>query len=144
MMKKSTYTKLREKMVRMKEEKIAIRDQEIKRIQDFIDSIDALFAGDEKERQPAAVTMALMVDQKLGITDAVRTALFRNQHTWLSPMRVRTEAELLGLELDEQPNPMASIHTILKRLFGRGEIDQKIEDGKTFYRWIPVEQRKTK
>lgn len=131
-------------MVRMKEEKTAIRDQEIKRIQDFIDSLDALFAGDEKESQPAAVTMALMIDKELGITDAVRTALFRNYPKWLSPIRVRNEAELLGLALDEQPNPMASVHTILKRLFARGEIDQKIEDGKTFYQWIPVEQRKAK
>jgi hypothetical protein len=40
-----------------------------------------------------------------------------------------------GYDLGDQTNPLASIHSILKRLNESGEAEQTEVDGKAFYRW---------
>jgi hypothetical protein len=123
------------------DEKIALRDKEIERMQKFIDGLDALY-GDEDDVEPDREMLALMINKEPGITDAIRTVLFRKYPGWMTPMQVRDGLILLKLRLPET-NPMASVHTILKRLKRRGEIEGAIRQGEVAYRWSPFEKRQT-
>jgi hypothetical protein len=40
-----------------------------------------------------------------------------------------------GFNLNAYTNPLASIHTILKRLAERGEVTASMNDGQMYYRW---------
>ncbi len=54
----------------------------------------------------------------------------------LTPIEVRGELEAIGFDLAGQANPLASIHTTLKRLVESGEAKtSKTASGKTAYEW---------
>ena len=75
-------------------------------------------------------------------TDAVSYALKTIRAT-LVPTQVRDRLLLLGYDLDKyKSDPVASIHTILKRLEAAGKVkSDRNEIGKTGYRWISEEEK---
>lgn len=75
-------------------------------------------------------------EDEYGLTDLVRMALKTLSGGALAPPEVKTRIESLGYP-QKSENTLASIHTILKRLLAKGEVDTVIVQGnKTAYRWI--------
>jgi hypothetical protein len=60
----------------------------------------------------------------LGLTDACRLVL-RNSVAPLTALEVRDRLVAIGVDLDKYSNPLASIHTVLKRMHSGGEIAER-------------------
>lgn len=60
----------------------------------------------------------------LGLTDACRLVL-RNAAAPLTALEVRDRLASIGIDLDKYSNPLASIHTVLKRMHEAGEIVER-------------------
>lgn len=75
-------------------------------------------------------------EDEYGLTDLIRMAL----RTWsgqpLPPPELKSRIESLGYP-QKSDSALASIHTILKRLTAKGEVDAVVlPSNKTGYRWI--------
>lgn len=70
----------------------------------------------------------------LGLTDACRLVL-RNSPAPLTALEVRDRLAAIGIDLSKYSNPLASIHTILRRMREGGEIVERDreEDERTAY-----------
>src|SRR5215471_5009265 len=60
----------------------------------------------------------------LGLTDACRLVL-RNSTSSLTALEVRDRLAAIGVDLDKYSNPLASIHTVLKRMQEAGELVER-------------------
>lgn len=80
---------------------------------------------------------SLIIDfQASGITNSCRDVL-RLANRPLTPLEVRDALARNGLDLTNQKNAMASIHTVLKRLKEQGDVKVTTpSDGGTAYQWI--------
>ncbi|HKV93692.1 MAG TPA: hypothetical protein VJW20_14185 [Candidatus Angelobacter sp.] len=76
-------------------------------------------------------------------TDAVCYTLTTVPKLNLTPMQVRERLHVLGYDLTKyKSNPVASIHTILKRLVEAGKVTaERNEIGKIAYRWLTEEAK---
>jgi hypothetical protein len=76
----------------------------------------------------------------LGLTDAIRTVL-RGSVEAVSPPEVKERLDTLGLDLSQHSNPLASVHTVLKRLVHAGEADTTEGYGgkMVYWRKLPLE-----
>jgi hypothetical protein len=63
----------------------------------------------------------------LGLTDACRLVL-RNATQSLTAREVRDRLASIGVDLEKHSNPLASIHTVLKRLHEAGELAERDRD----------------
>jgi hypothetical protein len=63
----------------------------------------------------------------LGLTDACRLVL-RNATQPLTALDVRDRLASIGVDLEKHSNPLASIHTVLKRLHDAGELAERDRD----------------
>jgi hypothetical protein len=63
----------------------------------------------------------------MGLTDACRLVL-RNATEPLTALEVRDRLTAIGVALDRHSNPLASIHTVLKRLHEAGELVERDRD----------------
>jgi hypothetical protein len=73
-----------------------------------------------------------------GFTDAIRKCL-RASLEPLTPSEVKEMLPATGFDLSGYSNPLASIHTILKRLAKTEYVESVItKDGKTGYKWMTV------
>jgi len=63
----------------------------------------------------------------LGLTDACRLVL-RNAAVPLTAVELRDRLVSVGIHLDKYSNPLASIHTVLRRLHETGEIVERDRD----------------
>ena len=75
-------------------------------------------------------------ESKMGITDAIRKSLSKRQGKFFSPTAVRTilKKDEFPIDSDTYSNPLAVIHTTLKRLLKQGELNSKEnKNGTTFY-----------
>jgi hypothetical protein len=108
-------------------------DRSIQRIETAFRSILAL-----TESEPEELAYLEMIDEVLkpeGITAAVRKTL-RDAGKPLTPVEVKERMPALGFPLIRYSNPLASIHTILKRLARTESVDAVEQDGKTAYQWV--------
>lgn len=92
------------------------------------------------ERTVMALT-SLVVDPKIdpamGITEAIKAALRLAFPRSVYPTALRRALEDAGFDFSNQKNPMASIHSILKRLQKQGHIESQTSgDGRTTWSWI--------
>lgn len=60
----------------------------------------------------------------LGLTDACRLVV-RNATAPLTALDVRDRLHSIGVDLDKYSNPLASIHTVLKRMHDAGELVER-------------------
>src|SRR5580765_2517539 len=63
----------------------------------------------------------------LGLTDACRLVM-RNASQPLTALEVRDRLASIGVDLEKHSNPLASIHTVLKRLQEAGELTEQDRD----------------
>ena len=83
----------------------------------------------------------------VGLTDAIRIVLRTDPEEWLSPVQISQRLTKIGFDLSKYTNPLATIHTTLKRLFDNDEIDTGIHegDGKTLYRgWVENDEKSSR
>jgi hypothetical protein len=77
------------------------------------------------------------ISKDAGFTDAIREVLkSKGRYSGFTPVGVRDALKAAGFDLGKYKNPLASIHTILKRLEIKGEakgITQ--DDGSILYVW---------
>ena len=73
--------------------------------------------------------------QAVGLTDTIRNLLGMDAGTWYSATNVRTYLRNEEFPIDDYQQPLAVIHTTLKRLQDQGEILSQEMDGKAYYRW---------
>ena len=78
--------------------------------------------------------------QVVGITDAIRGVMKARSQShpdaFWSPSSVRTTLQKEKFRLEDYKNPLAVIHTTMKRLADQGELEARTaKDEKTYYRW---------
>src|SRR5215831_15452550 len=80
-----------------------------------------------RSMRPCVNTKSSLPNVPLGLTDACRLVL-RNAVEPLTALGVRDRLAAIGIDLDKYSNPLASIHTVLKRLHEGGEIAERDRD----------------
>ena len=63
----------------------------------------------------------------LGLTDACRLVL-RHSPVPLTPLEVRDRLTSIGIDVTKYSNPLASIHTVLRRMHEHGEVIEQDRD----------------
>jgi hypothetical protein len=73
----------------------------------------------------------------IGLTDACRLVL-RNAEIPLTALEIRDRLKAIGVDLDKYSNPLASIHTVLKRMHESGEVREgdREESSRTAYSFV--------
>ncbi len=105
-----------------------------RKIQDLETSIRSILALHEEEDVIPYLDSLYELLPPEGFTDAIRKVL-RSSEEALTPAEVKENLPEIGFSLEGYSNPLASIHTILKRLAGTESVDQEMKDGKTAYKW---------
>jgi hypothetical protein len=106
---------------------------EIERISDLF-TANANFLP-ESERTVQLQGLEQLVADPPGFTDSVRKVLRENPGHAATATAVRDMLAKAGFNLSAYSNPLASIHTILKRLAERGELTTSIKNEQIHYRW---------
>src|ERR1017187_7422371 len=121
---------LRLRKLAAKREKLNL---EIERVSAPI-TANAKFLPDEQKADQFLQLEQLGADRP-GFTDWVRKVLRANRGQAATAIAVREMLAKAGFNLSAYNNPLASIHTILKRLAERGEATASMNDGRMYYRW---------
>ena len=108
-------------------------NREIERVTDLIEA-NANFLPEE-ERAERLQKMEQLVAGPPGFTDSVRNVLRSRSGDWATAIRVRDWLNAEGYNLSQYSNPLASIHTILRRLAKSDEVFTEVKDGEINYRW---------
>lgn len=102
-------------------------DRQMAKLRSLIVANANMLPDDEREKLIAVSVEA----SAFGMTDSIRS-VFRDSHpAGLTPTQVRDKLTDNGFDLSTQANPMASIHSVIKRLLTAEEIEP-VDDG---YRW---------
>ena len=124
------YKKLREQVLTELEAKIEEREKLTRRLDDLqqeISGLEAMSAGLDVYLGESTVSD----DVTMGITDAIRRVLSFNDQ---KPTEIRDALRETEFRIDDYSQPMAVIHTTLKRLENQREIESFEKDGVTAYR----------
>ena len=124
------YRKLRENIQRELKSKAAERSEiqgRLAVLQREIEGLRTMRMGVDAYLREEATDS----DDALGITDAIRKVLAFNA---LRPTEVREALQESGFEIDGYKQPMAVIHTTLKRLKDQEDVESLEEDGVILYR----------
>jgi hypothetical protein len=113
---------------------------EIERISELLIA-NANFLPDA-EKADQLLQLEQLVADPPGFTDSVRKVLRANRGQAATALAVRDLLAKAGFNLSAYTNPLASIHTILKRLAERGEAIASTNDGQIYYRWKADAPRK--
>src|SRR5262245_55390309 len=98
--------------------------------------IDGRIARLETTVRALAALLNQPIEQPVvGLTQGIRNELRRIEGNGLYPTTVRARLREAGVPLPLK-NPMASIHTVLKRLAADGYIEARFVNGKRAYFWV--------
>jgi hypothetical protein len=114
-------------------------DSKIAAIQQSIRILEPLYGRQFTGARPRSLVEDLSTDlRNLGITDAIERVLMSRPGVWMAPTIVRDHLVERGFKIAGD-NPMASVHTVLKRLVDRkGPIVSGADSAKnTLYRYDP-------
>jgi hypothetical protein len=73
-----------------------------------------------------------------GFTEVIRHVLSKHPERWFNAIGVRELLRDSGWPIGRYKNPLASIHTILKRL---KDVERDMRDGEAFYRIRPEKKK---
>ena len=131
------YERLREGILRDLEAKIAEEDELARKLAEVKQEIQGLrtisagldvYLGDPKTSEDT-----------WGITDAIRDILDLSSPDAMKPTDIRDKLRILAFAIDDYSQPLAVVHTTLKRLENQKEVESVEKDGSTLYRRIEVE-----
>ena len=116
-------------------------DQTIARLHTVVGDLQNLCAELDRKSFQRGVERTIKKDLKVGITDSARVILQEN----FFPMTagdLKQKIEARKLQLTRYANPLAVIHTVLKRLVRSGEVKEVTQaKGKKAYQWISAADR---
>jgi hypothetical protein len=73
----------------------------------------------------------------MGITTAIAMILEKPPYVPMSAIDVRDKLDEMGFKIHEYSNPLATIHTVLKRFHRQGKVTTEKLDGRQHYIWEP-------
>ena len=77
---------------------------------------------------------------EFGLTDAIRFVLKTNPSYAFFPQDVTVKLEQMGFDTGKYKHLLPSVHTVLKRLALKGEVDDSVmREHKTAYRWSAMQ-----
>jgi hypothetical protein len=116
-------------------------DQKIARLHALVTNLQNLCAKTDQESFEKRVDRVIKKDLKAGITQSARVIL---QETFfpMTPGDLLKSIEARKYNLARYANPLAVIHTLLKRLVQSGEVRLVLQpDGKKAYQWVTTADR---
>jgi hypothetical protein len=111
-------------------------DQKIARLNAVVTNLQNLCVEIDRKSFDKRVDRVIKKDLKAGITQSARVIL---QETFfpMSPSALLKNIESRKYNLTRYVNPLAVVHTVLKRLLQSGEVREVLQaDGKKAYQWI--------
>jgi len=81
---------------------------------------------------------------ELGMTDQIRALLFASPYKSFTPVLLRDLLVGLGVNLKGRSNPLAEIHTVLRRLVESFEVEEVPLEKRKAYRWLLPERHAAK
>jgi hypothetical protein len=116
-------------------------DQDIARLQAVVTDLQNLCAEQDRRNFRNNVDRVIKADLTVGTTESARVIL-RDNFFPLTAGEVREKIEARKLNLARYSNPLAVIHTVLKRLVQAGEVRIVPQaKGKKAYQWISPADR---
>jgi hypothetical protein len=111
-------------------------DQKIARLHAVVTNLQNLCAEMDQKSLENRIDRVIKKDLKAGITQSARVIL---QETFfpMTPSELLKRIEARKYNLTRYVNPLAVIHTVLKRLVRGGEVKEALQaDGKKTYQWV--------
>jgi hypothetical protein len=111
-------------------------DQKIARLHAVVTNLQNLCAEIDRKRFDKRVDRVIKKDLKAGITQSARVILEQTFFP-MTPSELLRSIEARKYNLARYANPLAVIHTVLKRLLQSGEVREVLQpDGKKAYQWV--------
>jgi hypothetical protein len=113
-------------------------DQKIARLHAVVTNLQNLCAEIDRKRFDKRVDRVIKKDLKAGITQSARVIL---QETFfpMTPSELLKSIEARKYNLTPYVNPLAVVHTVLKRLSQSGQAREVLQaDGKKAYQWVTI------
>jgi len=134
------YMQMLRQLVEERENCVRKRDEamrELSRLSELIRSTIKMLPPDQRAKCDAIFER---IDKRpAGLTIAIRLC-FTASKQWLTPVEIRDSLKSNGFNFENyKANPLASIHTTLKRMVPH-EVECKTADGRKLYRLTNVEQ----
>lgn len=118
------------------------RSQINDRIPELRDTVCALarsLGQDKRRREQLMKTLDELNVFAPRLTDAIKDALYSafssNGHRKLPAVQVKELMEVRHFDFSSYPNPLASVHSTLRRLADRGAIGCIVQNGSALYFW---------
>jgi hypothetical protein len=111
-------------------------DQKIARLHAVVTNLQNLCAEMNQKTFDQRVDRVIRKDLKAGITQSARVILEQTFFP-MTPSELLRSIEARKYNLARYANPLAVIHTVLKRLLQSGEVREVLQpDGKKAYQWV--------
>jgi len=111
-------------------------DQKIARLHGVVTNLQNLCAEMNQKTFDQRVDRVIKKDLKAGITQSARVILEQTFFP-MTPSELLRSIEARKYNLARYANPLAVIHTVLKRLLQSGEVREVLKpDGKKAYQWV--------
>jgi len=111
-------------------------DQEIARAHTVVTELQNLCADQDQRNFWRGAERVIKADLKVGITDAVRVILQENFFP-MTAVDLKKQIEARKLNIQRYANPLAVVHTVLKRLIQSGDVRIVTPiNGLKAYQWI--------
>jgi hypothetical protein len=111
-------------------------DQKIARLHAVVTNLQNLCAEMNQKTFDQRVDRVIKKDLKAGITQSARVVLEQTFFP-MTPSELLRSIEARKYNLARYANPLAVIHTVLKRLLQGGEVREVLQpDGKKAYQWV--------
>lgn len=112
------------------------RDKEIARMHSVVTNLQNLCADQDQREFWGGAERVVKAHLKVGITEAVRVILQENFFP-ITAVDLKKQIEARKLDINRYANPLAVIHTVLKRLIQSGDVKVVASiKGLKAYQWI--------
>jgi hypothetical protein len=116
-------------------------DQKIARLHAVVSNLQNLCADMNKQNFEKQIDRVIKKDLKVGITQSARVIL-KETFFPMTPSDLLKSVEARKYNLARYANPLAVIHTLLKRLVQSGEVRMvPLPGGKKAYQWVSTADR---
>ena len=111
-------------------------DHKVARLQAVITQLQDLCAEMDHKNFERRVERVVKADLKMGITELARVIL-KEMALPMTASDLKEKMEARKLDISRYSNPLAVIHTVLKRLVQSGEVKVVLrKQGKKAYQWV--------
>jgi len=111
-------------------------DARIARVHTVIGDLQSLCAERDRKHFEKGVDRVIKANLTLGMTEMSRVIL-KEGFFPMTAVEVKRDMETRKLDLSRYSNPLAVVHTVLKRLVKNGEAKVVLQgDGKKAYQWV--------